>query len=64
MRIVVGAALAILLTALPAAAQNDNAASQPGVTGKPTAHHQFRKSAARPAVLRARTAARRAAIAA
>jgi peptidoglycan hydrolase-like protein with peptidoglycan-binding domain len=65
MRIVVGAALAILLTALPAAAQNDNAASQPGVTGKPAAQmHQFRKSAARPAVLRARTAARRAAIAA
>ena len=47
------------------AAQHDNAASQPGVTGKPAAQmHQFRKSAARPAVLRARTAARRAAIAA
>jgi peptidoglycan hydrolase-like protein with peptidoglycan-binding domain len=61
----VGAVLVVLLGALPAGAQNDNAASPPGATAKPAAQiHKFRKSAARPAVLRARAAARRAQLAA
>ena len=65
MRIVVGALLVVLLSALPAGAQNDNAASPPGATAKPAGQmHKFRKSAARPAILRARAAARRAQLAA
>jgi peptidoglycan hydrolase-like protein with peptidoglycan-binding domain len=62
---IVGALLVLLLTALPAAAQNDNAAPQPGATGRPADQmHRFRKSAARGAVLRDRAAARRALLAA
>ena len=62
---IVGAVLVLLLSALPAAAQNDNASPQQGVTGKPSAQtHKFRKSAARHSTLRARAAARRALIAA
>jgi hypothetical protein len=62
---IVGAVLVLLLTALPAAAQNESAGPQQGVTGKQGAQtHKFRKSAARTKTVRARTAARRAAIAA
>src|ERR1700694_2936359 len=62
---IVGAVLALLLAAVPAAAQNDNVSSQSSVTGKPSAQtSKFRKSAARASPLRARAAARRAAIAA
>jgi peptidoglycan hydrolase-like protein with peptidoglycan-binding domain len=62
---IVGAVLVVLLSALPAGAQSDNTGSPPGATAKPvTQTHKFRKSAARPAILRARAAARRAQIAA
>src|SRR5258708_7183280 len=62
---IVGAVLILLLSALLAAAQNDNASPQQGVTAKPTAQtHKFRKSAARLSPFRARPAARRALIAA
>jgi peptidoglycan hydrolase-like protein with peptidoglycan-binding domain len=55
---VVGAVLVLLLTALPAAAQNDNASSQPGVTAKPAAPTaKFRTPAVRAATWRARAAA-------
>jgi S1-C subfamily serine protease len=55
--------LVLLLGVAPAVAQNDNGTSQPGA--KPGSQvHKFRKSASRPAVLRARAAARRAQLAA
>jgi peptidoglycan hydrolase-like protein with peptidoglycan-binding domain len=61
---IVGAIVVLLLAALPAMAQNEGAVPQQGVTGKPTAQtHKFRKSAHRASTLRARAAARRAAIA-
>jgi hypothetical protein len=67
---IVGAVLVLLLgvapvSSAPALAQNDNGPSQPGATSKPASQlHKFRKSASRPAVLRARAAARRAHLAA
>jgi S1-C subfamily serine protease len=68
----IAAAVLVLLLGLtpvlgvaPAVAQNDNGTSQPGATAKPASQvHKFRKSASRPAVLRARAAARRAQLAA
>src|SRR5262245_5801331 len=64
---IVGAVLALLLgfpiSLAPAVAQNDN--GQSGSSAKPASQsHKFRTSASRPAVLRARAAARRAHLAA
>jgi S1-C subfamily serine protease len=58
---IVGAVLVLVLAGLPAAAQNDNANSPPGVTAKPAAQTtKFRKPAVRATTLRARAAAQKA----
>ena len=57
---IVGALLVLLLAAVPAVAQTDDAAPRQGVTAKPSAHTtKFRKSTARTTPLRARAAAKR-----
>ena len=57
---IVGALLVLLLAAVPAVAQTDDAAPRQGVTAKPTAPTpKVRKSTARTTPLRARAAAKR-----
>jgi S1-C subfamily serine protease len=56
---IVGALLVLLLAAIPAAAQTDDASSRHGVTAKPSAHTtKFRKPTTRTTALRARAAKR------
>jgi len=57
---IVGALLVLLLAAIPAAAQTDDAPSRQGVTAKPSAlTNKFRKPTARTTTLRAKAVAKR-----